>query len=59
MKLIDKAGDGLEALESVRNSVRDMNFSYGLIIIDCSMPLMNGYEATEKIRRYLKVRGIM
>ena len=59
MKLIDKAGDGLEALESVRNSVRDMKFSYGLIIIDCSMPLMNGYEATEKIRRYLKVKGIM
>lgn len=59
MNLIDKAGDGLEAVQCVRNSVRDMKFSYGLIIIDCSMPLMNGYEATEKIRRYLKVKGIM
>ena len=59
MQLIDKAGDGLEALQRVKNSVRDMKFSYGLIIIDCSMPLMNGYEATEKIRRYLKVKGIM
>ena len=35
-----------------------MNYSYGLIIIDCSMPNMNGYVATDKIRGYLRARNL-
>jgi YesN/AraC family two-component response regulator len=46
--LIDTARNGLEAFEAVKKC------HYGLIFMDCNMPLMNGYEATEKIREYSK-----
>ena len=38
------AVNGLEALESVRHG------DFGLILMDCSMPVMDGYEATARIR---------
>ena len=40
----DLASDGKEALKLFRDN------SYGLIITDCNMPNMNGYELTSIIR---------
>jgi len=40
----DMAGNGLEALDRYNRK------SYGLIITDCHMPEMDGYELTERIR---------
>jgi two-component system, sensor histidine kinase and response regulator len=43
--LVRCVDNGKLAVESVRKSIPD------LIFMDCQMPIMNGYEATEEIRR--------
>ena len=54
MSMVDNAQNGLEAFHMYKKIfIQDEN-SYGLIFMDCSMPIMNGYDATEKIRQYSK-----
>ena len=45
--LVDTAENGAEAVEKVKNSAPG---EYDLVLMDVQMPVMNGYEATEKIR---------
>ena len=42
--LIDVAVNGQQALTKVQEAD---GFEYGLIFMDCSMPIMDGYEATQ------------
>ena len=51
--IIDSAHTGQQALDLVISAYKEGKQSYGLIFMDCSMPIMDGYTATEKIRRFL------
>ena len=38
----------------VKKAYNSKKFSYGLIFMDCSMPIMNGYDASVEIRTFIK-----
>jgi len=50
---VDTAEDGLDVLEKVKNK------DYDLILMDCHMPKMNGFQATEQLRAQGYVRPII
>ena len=46
----------MEAFKMVKNAIEIGKYEYGLIFMDCSMPVLDGYEATDRIRQYLRSR---
>ena len=54
LDLIDQANNGMEAYRKVKKAYAHGQFSYGLIFMDCSMPIMDGYESTDSIRNFLR-----
>ena len=51
---IETAINGLEAVQKVKQAHFEGNYTYGLIFMDCSMPIMDGYESTDLIRQFNK-----
>lgn len=51
---VDIANNGVEAVSAYKMSIRASNENYHLILMDCEMPEMDGYGATEAIRAFEK-----
>lgn len=43
---VEQAFNGLEALQKVKKAYNE-GYSYGIIFMDASMPVLDGYEATD------------
>ena len=56
--VVDTAYTGQQALDLVVSAFKEGKESYGLIFMDCSMPIMDGYTASEKIRKFIKKLGV-
>lgn len=50
----ETATDGLEAIEMVKQLYTEHKTTYDLIMMDFSMPVCGGSEATKSIRKFLK-----
>ena len=48
------AMNGLEAVETIKKEVIENNDIISAILMDCNMPIMDGFKATEKIQELLK-----
>lgn len=51
LPILDEARNGREALDKVFYG-HENDISYGLIFMDCSMPIIDGYEASDEIRSF-------
>ncbi|KAK1558503.1 hypothetical protein Q3G72_003079 [Acer saccharum] len=61
---VEVCENGAEALQLVRNGLKDWTehggsqiLPYDYILMDCEMPIMNGFEATKQIRKEEKYYG--
>lgn len=55
--MIDTANNGKEAFEAVKLAYLEGKSQYCLILMDCSMPIMDGYDASTAISQYLQNRA--
>jgi CheY-like chemotaxis protein len=53
LSIVDSAHNGKKANEMVMQAFERQTYSYGLIFMDCSMPVMSGYDASDLIRKFL------
>lgn len=57
--LIDTAKNGLDALNTFKKAFKSRKHSYGLIFMDCSMPILDGFESAENIRKFCRKHSMM
>ena len=57
-KILDKANNGQEALDIVKEKLEMQNgYTYGIIFMDCSMPILDGYKASKEIKKHYREKN--
>ena len=58
-ELCEFVENGEDALEKVKDAIySNQPYKYGLILMDCNMPIMDGYELSENIREFYRTNKI-
>lgn len=52
--IIDRAYNGMEALTKVKDGYQRGVHTYGLILTDISMPVLDGFELSDEIRAFYR-----
>ena len=55
--IFEIAHNGKEAIEKIKEKAKKNEY-YALILMDCNMPIMNGLQATKKIKNMIKKKKI-
>ena len=52
--MIDVCKNGQEALKAIKDAYYSREYQYTLILTDISMPIMDGFESSLLIRRFIR-----
>jgi len=52
------ANDGEEAFEKVKNDIMTQENSIILILMDCNMPILDGFQSSKKILKFIRDEGL-
>ena len=52
-----RAMNGMEAYKIIKKDLINQNQEYSLIIMDCNMPILDGFQASVKIHKYCEKKG--
>ena len=54
--------NGKLAVDKIKNNIRSNegnSCDYSLILMDCNMPILDGYESSKQIRNYIHASGLV